>query len=109
LNKGLIEGLYGFFEKNEESIRKICNTVFPGLVEKLDIPVWFLFFQQTTMFTYYHEHGHILQFSGGPAMRLTEKRALIEGKDFDMTSHAMEIDADIHAAHLMTFHIIEYW
>lgn len=109
INRGLITDLYDFFAQNESLIESILQKQFPDLIGKLDIPSYFLFYQLTTLFTYYHEHGHILQFTSGPKTMASEKKKMTAYSPFSMEDHAMEIDADIHAAHLITFHIIEYW
>jgi hypothetical protein len=75
------------------------------------IPIDFLMFQFMTLFTYYHELAHLNQLKAeeNGVTALFERYNLKQGKDFDKLSHAMEIDADMLAANLISNHVLQYW
>ena len=73
-------------------------------------PADYLIIQFATVFIFYHELAHLLQFNkGNKGAALVEKYNLSVGADFDKRAHAMEIDADIFAAEQMTAHLFQFW
>jgi len=64
-------------------------------------------FQVCTMFVYYHELGHIIQFSGAEKRIVEEKRAKAFAKKFNILDHAEEFDSDEFAINL-TFEQLKY-
>ena len=91
------------FEKDQELSKK-----YPLLTTK-DVPPGFFMYQVATQFTYYHERGHLIQHSPYLETGLREKSTAMSQTLFDPLRHLLEFDADYHAAHLVCFHIIEFW
>jgi hypothetical protein len=118
------DGLYiigihlSLFKLPETKIRKkvpLIKEPALSLITKVEkctpLRVDFLMYQFITLFTYYHELAHLnqLRHAGKNSMSLFEKYNLVEGKEFDRISHAMEIDADLFATQQVTFHVLQYW
>lgn len=75
-----------------------------------EVPVDYLIYQFTTVFTFYHELAHLFQFKkGNEGAAHFERYNLNEGKYFDQLAHAREIDADIFAAEHITAHVFQFW
>jgi hypothetical protein len=75
-----------------------------------ELPVDYLIYQFTTVFTFYHELAHLFQYKKkDEGVAHFERYNLYEGKLFDKLVHAMEIDADIFAAEHITAHVFQFW
>ncbi len=73
-------------------------------------PADYLIYQFATIFTFYHEFAHLLQFKRQERnISHFEKYNLVKGAKFDKLAHAMEIDADVFAAEHMNAHVFQYW
>jgi hypothetical protein len=106
----LVKGFPGL--SNEASA--IIEQIRPALItSKGVITPDFLLYQYATLFTYYHELGHLHQMShagyGALGQTFKERYHLVKGKGFDQIAHAMEIDADLFAASFISGHIRQYW
>lgn len=108
VNKGTVHNLYEFFynqnnifETEELSDFNILNTI-------LDVPIGYFMYQAATMFTYYHELGHLIQKSQSLNLWINEQYDFVEDQ-FDFLKHLLEFDADMHAANSLCFHPIDLW
>jgi hypothetical protein len=78
------------------------------------LPEDFLLYQYATLFVYFHELAHLHQQShmagGGAAPLVSQERYHLGNQEpFDQEAHAMEIDADICAANIMSEYILQFW
>lgn len=112
LNRGVIDDLSNFF------LSKNIFSLHNELVKFLDLDkkIWarkkvhlnYLMFQNFNQFLYYHELGHLIQFSNSDSNKKDEKY-LISSNNFDFKSHIDEIDADLHGANSIVFHIDDFF
>lgn len=110
INRGLLERLKLFFEKYQEFVNGLSKERQPLLYEKLDTPVDHLMFQMAGQFCYYHELGHIIQYSDNNVDKTFTESAILRGNNtFDLMDHVMEMDADLFAAHYVLNHVVDYW
>ena len=110
VNMQTIHSLYDlFYEKNGifETDHYLSNN-YKDVVNKFDVPVGHLMFQLATLFTYYHELGHLIQKSPILPLWLSEQYIDKNNEVFSIERHVLELDADINAAHSICFHLIEY-
>lgn len=107
INQGVIEGLFSFFinKKSFNINEKLLEYKRLEALFKIDIR--YLMFQQLTQFIYYHELGHLIQFANANKPKRSEIY-LLDADTYDLESHLMEIDADIHGSNSIVFHTINY-
>lgn len=74
-----------------------------------DMAPGFFMYQVATQFTYYHELAHLIQRSPLLVQTLEEEYLHTPAQTFDMNRHLLEFDSDMHGAHYICFHVIEYW
>lgn len=107
VNSGLIVWSIQNFLMNENYNQYIKES-FPYLLEFYDNTVDVLSFQLSTQFTYYHELGHLIQFSKVDNNELLlNERIDFEG-EFNLTLHWLEINADTFASISLASHIQQY-
>lgn len=107
VNSGLIVWSIQNFLMNENYDQYIKES-FPYLLEFYDNTLDVLSFQLSTQFTYYHELGHLIQFSKVDNNELLlNERIDFEG-EFNLTSHWLEINADTFASISLASHIQQY-
>ncbi|MVM40842.1 hypothetical protein GO730_29340 [Spirosoma sp. HMF3257] len=114
VNKGTIHTLYDFFYNQNNIFEESELADFNQLNAILDVPVGYFMYQSATLFTYYHELGHLIQFSNIIHNEVIPELWLNEQYDnsvdnFDFTKHIYEFDADVHAANSVCFHPIDLW
>jgi len=107
---GLVIKLYDhFYETNRAfEIDKVLRENYAPLLPS-DTPPGYLMYQAAIQFTYYHERAHLIQRSPLLSQALDEEYAHGTSTMFDFSRHLLEFDADMHAAHFVCFHMIDYW
>lgn len=77
---------------------------FGNIIEKLKQTLPSLMFKYSTLFTFHHELGHLIQFSyGNESVSIQEHSS--KTKPFDINRHVYEMDADLHSAHAICNYI----
>lgn len=122
VNMGTLTGLHQFFVHRGEIFDAPALAEYVALEGKLDVTLDILLYQTATQFTYYHELAHLIQFSPLPGagcadgaahdvQETQEAYAVGAGKDdpYDLEKHLKEFDADLHGAHFICLHLLEYW
>ncbi|MDP1844217.1 MAG: hypothetical protein Q8K64_12410 [Sediminibacterium sp.] len=114
LFKAMEDRLVNEFPDLSNESSAIMKQIRPALIKgKEGITPDFLLYQNATLFTYYHELGHLNQMShasyGALGRLVKERYCLVKGKEFDQVAHAMEIDADLFAANFISGHIRQFW
>lgn len=110
VNMGTLVKLYDlFYEKNSIFDEAEELSAYELLNKNLDAPLGYLMFQLSSLFTYYHELAHLIQKSPTLPLWIDESYILPEGGNYNADSHVKEFDADLNGAHLICFHLIEYW
>jgi hypothetical protein len=107
INKGLVIAFNDIFTDLDPVIEALPETKILRQIG-LDTPAYYLMFQACTMFIYYHELGHIIQFSGAERKKFQEKRMAAAG-NFNILDHASEFDSDEFATNFTFEHIKYYW
>lgn len=107
VNRGIIEFFYRslvtyFNLQNYDEVDKYIE-----LEEKLANPIGELMYQSILHFTFYHELGHLVQFSKKENADLCE--SLIEGFDYSIDLHCEELDADLFASISLSTHFYQYF
>lgn len=105
------------FKVIENRVKQKLSTLTEGLIPIISKcqftekePADFLVYQFATIFTFYHEFAHLLQFSRSKLTNAHfERYNLVKGQDYDPIAHAMEIDADVFAAEHINAHLFQYW
>lgn len=124
VHMGTLTNLHRFFVHRGGIFDAPQLAEYVALEGKLDVTLDILMYQTATQFTYYHELAHLIQYSplpgtacdddDGPAadiQELQEAYAVGAGKDdpYDLEKHLKEFDADLHGAHFICLHLLEYW
>lgn len=116
INMGVLHELYSLFYFNDIlddpellEYQEFGNFLENSLNEQTRVPLSFLMAQNGTLFTYYHELGHLIQFSQkGAGKAMQSEQYTDEDKDkFDPLKHIEEFDADQHGASSLAFHIYD--
>jgi hypothetical protein len=112
VNKATLVKLYNlFYDQNtmftDEPALLPCRELEKAINKD---PFGILMFHIATLFTYYHEQGHLIQKS--PLL----KHGLYENYDMSAAAepyskqrHVLEFDADLNGGYHVCFHLIEYW
>lgn len=113
INMGAIHNVFDLFCNNDilEDEELLTYKEFNDLIVKdKGASIVFLMFQAAIQFTYYHELGHLIQFSqqGGGKASIAEQYTGTNGK-FEPLKHIMEYDADNHGTHNVAFHTDDFW
>jgi|SRR5580658_3227734 hypothetical protein len=110
VNKETIARLYDLFY-NRNNIFEEDSDLLPyaGLNQSPDTPLGILMFQTACLFTYYHEHGHLIQKSPQLTFGLNEHYKELKEEEYSQEKHVLEFDADLGGAQLICFHLIDYW
>jgi hypothetical protein len=107
VNMSTIDSLYSLLHERNDifEVDKCLSELYGSLISEFDVPVGHLMFQLSTLFIFYHEKAHLGQFSGESHEWLTE----VLKTEYSAERHALELDADIDAAHFICFHLLEYF
>jgi len=107
INKGIIE----FFNRNLVSYFDLHDydevNKYLELENKLTNPIGELMYQSIMHFTFYHELGHLIQFSGKENGELNE--SLNDGHKYSIDLHCEELDADLFASISLSTHLYQYF
>ena len=91
---------------HNETLKDFIESKEPFFAAKFDRSLCYLAYQVTTQFTYYHELGHLLQFSDiETGIELHERS---EEGEFDIMRHKVEINADTYSAINIATHIHQF-
>lgn len=108
--KATITSLYDlFYERNNIFDDDAELKHYSNLNSTLNVPLGFLMFQTASLFTYYHEQGHLIQKSDYLASWLNEQYIDSDERPYFQEKHVLEFDADLNGAHLICYHLIDYW
>ncbi|WP_310555222.1 hypothetical protein [Flavobacterium sp.] len=113
INEGFFYNLYEIF-LGDNNLFKINKTLQELLFlnNGNKISVNYLMFQASTLFTFYHELGHLIQYSGmyGKSSNLNNSESYKnDAKPFDFNNHLMEYDSDLYGASYVLNHILIYF
>jgi hypothetical protein len=110
INKGLIyQAIRNFKNNNRLFLNKRLNE-FSEFEHLLDTKYNVLIYQNIVHFVFYHELGHLIQFTGLSNLNnLFLQEQLINTSTFNLTKHLAEIDADEFSAIHMASHISQYF
>ncbi|MCF2518745.1 hypothetical protein [Dyadobacter sp. CY351] len=101
VNDYLIKNLFERFE----DFKLYLNSLPEAHLFKNSHPndeLYFFMFTTTTVFLYYHELGHIIQYDKSSQKQITEEmNAALTKIDFDIMKHACEYDSDEFAANFL--------
>lgn len=106
MNFGLIKFCADNFLDND-SLHPFAEKNFPGLVQYFDVSLNKLAFQIATQFAYYHELAHLIQFSK-KATESSLQENMGECKGYNITQHALELNADSFSSIAITTHIQQF-
>lgn len=111
INMGLVQGTYDLlYEKNDifEKSQDLPET-FAEVSKLINIPLGFLMFQLTTLFTFHHELAHLVQKSPLLTTELTEQYNRNGTLQFTIEKHVLEFDSDNHGADAICGQLIEHF
>jgi hypothetical protein len=113
VHMGSIQNLHDLFsgESLLEDPRLSEYREFDQLLRATQTPPFeFLLFQTGTLFTYYHELGHLIQVgnAGHSLAETSEQYSAEEEAVFDPHKHILEFDADQFAANQLAQHVIHF-
>ena len=103
-------GLLGYCNtnlQNNNNLNQYCEQHFPDLIQHFDLNVGSLAFQIATQFSYYHEVGHLIQFSKKAQNVILQERN-VNCNEYHEIKHILEINADTYASISIATHIIQY-
>lgn len=104
-------GLFGYCINNILNNNDLNNYIEKkneDLFNLLDNPPSVLSFQIATQFTYYHELGHLMQFTKLSSKSLSLEERLADASDYNLENHKLEINADSYASIAIASHIQQY-
>lgn len=107
INKGLMTHMIGMFKNDSELLNHQDLSKYSEFEEVVDSPNHILMYQNASHFVFYHELGHLIQFTGHEKKSLQEQ--LKNRGDFNLLSHLTEMDADEFAGISMASHISQYF
>ena len=108
-NNGVIDFLFTNFKNNPSLFDKIKSVEkYKDLEDKLDNPFHTLMYQANLNFTFYHEMGHLVQFSkrGIKSAKISELAS--KSSVFNLQDHVDEIDADTFSCLYASGHVYQY-
>lgn len=115
IHKDAILQLYTeLYTQNNIFKAKSMLLEYKGLGEVADTPLEYLMYNSATMFVYYHELAHLIQYSNMRKLGDSVCNFLDEqyhsGEEPQLSNHhILEYDADSHAANFIFFHTNEYY
>lgn len=122
VNRGTLEQLFALFCDNNPIHIDAELADYQRLNEILEakphnVSLCYLLYQNATLFTYYHELGHLIQYSNeinglatAPLTKSIQEHYMASASAaFDPLDHVVEYDADLHGANSIAFHIIDLW
>lgn len=108
---GLNKGLSDFFYRNLVlyfNLENFDNLQKYKLIEdKLEQPIGELMYKSILHFTFYHELGHLIQFTEFVNKELNE--SLVDGNEYNIDNHCDELDADLFASISLSTHLYQYF
>lgn len=108
-NRGTIDFLFTKFKRNTNLISENPNLKnYVELEKKLDTPFHILAYQANQNFTFYHEMGHLVQFSTHSSSSNSKSEQSSSTGRFDFQKHIDEIDADTFSALYASGHVFQY-
>jgi hypothetical protein len=108
VNTGTIRKTYNlFYDQNKifEEDGQLAKE-FTELSEIINIPLGFLMFQLSTLFTFHHELAHLVQKSSLLIIGVKEKYNSLVNKNSIIERHVLEFDSDLHGADAVSSQIL---
>lgn len=108
VNSGTIRETYNlFYDQNKifDNDEQLVKE-FTELSEMINIPLGFLMFQLSTLFTFHHELAHLVQKSPLLNIGLNEKYGSLVNKNSIIERHVLEFDSDLHGADAVSSQIL---
>lgn len=93
---------------NNNELNNYIKNEFPIVFNLLDNPPSGLSFQIATQFTYYHELGHLMQFTKPLTNALALEERPLDNSNYSIENHKLEINADSYASIAIASHIQQY-
>lgn len=94
-----------FFEKEDE-----LSKEYEELSKNIKIPLGYLMFQLSTLFTFHHELTHLVQKSPLLNLGMKEKYSSIpRNKKIIIERHVLEFDADSHGAYAVCSQVLHHF
>ena len=87
---------------DDETVKKRFSEV----IKTTTIDLGFFMFQCSTLFSYYHELGHLIQYRN---LHEFEQYENSNNDDFELIKNITELDADLNGVGNMLYHVIEYF
>lgn len=87
-----------FFDNTDWVAFKHLQTITPNSLE-------FLMFQASTIFTYFHEFAHLVQFSGESFLMNEQPTDM----DFSFEKHVYEYDADLNGCQFVSIYFQQFY
>ena len=107
---GALEMIWTFYEDRAALFGQQINQHYNEISAHRELAPYELLYQYTTLYFYYHELGHLIQYSDSDD-GFSEKENL--GADIPedgvLAQHALELDADWFAASQLALHLIQYY
>ncbi len=111
INMETIQKTYDlFYEKNDIfDDNQVLPEAFNDLFKLINVPLGFLMFQLSTLFTFHHELAHLVQKSPLLSTELTEQYNRITNYQFTIERHVLEFDSDYHGADAICAQLIAHF
>lgn len=93
---------------NNSELNNYIKNEFQTVFNLLDNPPSVLSFQIATQFTYYHELGHLMQFTKPLTKAFAMEERPLDSSSYNIENHKLEINADSYASIAIASHIQQY-
>lgn len=107
VHKGLMLQVINMFMNNPLLLQNEYLDEYLEFEPILDIPIHILMYQNAVHFVFYHELGHLIQFTNSRKKTLQEQ--LNEIDNFNLSKHLTEMDADEFAGISIASHLSQYF
>jgi hypothetical protein len=104
INAGLIIWADQILRQNQK-LNTFFQEAFSEITTRFDVEISELSFQIATQFTFYHELGHLIQFTN---IKNEINFQEIYSSDFEITKHYLEVNADSFSSICVATHILQY-
>ncbi len=104
-SKSYMEALHKKLGTKGQFIDKTDWTAFHNLQKVLPNSLEFLMFQASTIFTFYHEFAHFVQFKD----RVFKKSEYPSKGNFSFENHLYEYDADLNGSQFVSLYIQQFY
>lgn len=95
-----------FIDENLLFENENIKEIFAEIIKVTKVELGYLMFQSSTLFSYYHELAHLIQFKNLSEFEQFENSI---DEDFDLIKNINELDADLNGVGQMFYHIVDYF